>query len=86
MITRAFSHYADRACTAASLARGRSLSLPHPSSVSDHPKANMARQLVLAFARSEAMTGATIAVQALNPDRMSVAAADRGLIAGVQRP
>jgi hypothetical protein len=46
----------------------------------------MARQLVLAFARSEAMTGATIAVQALNPDRVSVAAADRGLIAGVQRP
>jgi hypothetical protein len=86
MISRSFSHHSDRACTAASLAQGWSLSLPHPSFVSGRLKTNIATQSILAFACFEAIIGAEIAVQALNTDRMMVAAADRGLIAGVQRP
>jgi hypothetical protein len=86
MITRSFSHYSDRTGTAASLAQGRSLSLPHPLFVSAHPKANMATQLVSIFACFDAMIESAIAAQGLNAHRMAVAAADRGLIAGVQRP
>jgi hypothetical protein len=86
MITRSFSHYSDRTGTAASLAQGRSLSLPHPSSVSGHPKANMATPSVSVFACFDAMIEPALAAQGLNTDRMVVAAADRGLTAGVQRP
>jgi hypothetical protein len=86
MITRSFSHYSDRTVTAASLAPGQSLSLPHPSSVSGHPKANTATPSVSVFACFDAMIEAAIAAQGLNTDRMAVAGADRGPIAGVQRP
>jgi len=86
MITRSFSHYSDRTDTAASLAQGRSLSLPHPSAVSDHPKPNMATPSASVFACFDAMIDPAIPAQGLNTDRMAVAAADRGLIAGVQRP
>jgi hypothetical protein len=86
MITRPFSHYSDRTGTAAFLAQGWSLSLPHPSSVSDHPKANMATPSVSVFACFDAVIDPEIAAPGLNIDRMAVAAIDRGLIAGVQRP
>jgi hypothetical protein len=86
MITRLLSHCYDRTGTAASLARGRSLSLPHPSSMSDHPKANIATPSASVFACFNAMIDPAIAAQGINTDRMAVAAADRGLIAGVQRP
>jgi hypothetical protein len=87
MITRSFSHDSDRKTgTAASLAQGQSLSLPHPSSVSSHPKANMATPSVSVFTCFDAMSDPAIAAPGLNTDRMAVAAADRGLIAGVQRP
>ena len=82
MITRAVSHYSDRTGTAASLARGRSLSLPHPSSVSGHPKANMAMPSLSVFACFDAIIEPAIAAQGLNTDPMAVAPADRGLIAG----
>jgi hypothetical protein len=86
MITRSFCHYFDRTGIAASLARGRSLPLPHPLSVSGQHKANMAAPSISVFASFEAMIEPTIAAQGLNTDRMAVATADRGLIAGVQRP
>ena len=69
MITRSFSHYSDRRANAASLTQGRSLSLPHPSSVSGRPKTNMAPQSVSVFACFDAMTEPAIAVQGLNTDR-----------------
>jgi hypothetical protein len=62
------------------------LSLPYPSSISDHLKANMATPSVSVFACFDAMIASAIAAQGLNTDRMAMAAADRGLIAGVQRP
>lgn len=86
MITRSSSHYSDRTGITASLAQGRSLSLPHPSSVSGQPEANMATPSVSEFAGFDAMIEPAIAAQGLITDRMAVAAADRGLIAGVQRP
>jgi hypothetical protein len=86
MITRSFSHYSDRTGTAASLAQAWSSSLPHPSSVSDHPKANIATPSVSVFTCFDAVIDPAIAAPGLNTDRMAVAAVDRGLIAGVQRP
>jgi hypothetical protein len=86
MIGRSFPHRSDRARAVPFLAQGRSLSPPHPWFVSGRLKTNMATQSVLASACFEAMTEAAIAVQALNTDRMVAAVADRGLIAGVQRP
>jgi len=86
MISQLFSHYCDRTGTAAFLAQGRSLSAPHPSSVSGHPKANMATPSASVFACFDAMIEPAIAAQGLNTNRTAVAAADRGLIAGVQRP
>jgi hypothetical protein len=86
MTIRSFSHYFDRTGTAASLAQGPSLSLPHPLSVSDRPKANMATPSVSVFACFDAIIEPAIVAQGLNINRVAVAAADRGLIAGVQRP
>jgi hypothetical protein len=86
MITRSFSHYSDRTGTAASLAQGRSFSLPLPSSVSGHPNANMATPSVSVFECFDATIEPVVAAQGLNTDRMAVATADRGFIAGVQRP
>jgi hypothetical protein len=57
-----------------------------PIFVSSRCKTNMARRSVLVSACFEAMTGAAIVVQRLNADRIMVAAADRGLTAGIQRP
>ncbi len=86
MITQSFCHYFDRTGIAASLARGRSLPRLHPLSVSGQPKANMATPSISIFACLEAMIEPAIAAKGLNTDRMAVATADRGLIAGVQRP
>jgi hypothetical protein len=86
MITRSVFQYSNRAGTAASLAQGWSLSLPHPSFVTGHPKANMATRSGSVFACFHAMTEAAITAQGLDIDRMAVAVADRGCIAGVQRP
>jgi hypothetical protein len=86
MITRSFSHYSDRTVITAFLAQGRSLSLPHPSSVSGNPKANMATPSVSVFACFDAMIEPASAAQGLNTDRMAVATADHGLIVSVQRP
>jgi hypothetical protein len=86
MITRSFSHYSDRTAIAAFLAQRRSLSLPHPSTVRGNPNANMATPSVSVFACFDAMIEPAIAAQGPNIDRMAVAAADRDLIAGVQRP
>jgi hypothetical protein len=86
MITRPSSHHPVALHAAAFATQGWSLSLPHSSSVSSRPKTNVALQSVLISTCFEAMTGAAITVQALNTDRMMGAAADRGLIAGVQRP
>ena len=86
MITRSFSHYSDRTGSAPSLGEGRIVSLPYQSSISDHPKGNMATPLVSVFARFDAMIAPATAAQGLNTDRMTVAATDRGIIASVQRP
>jgi hypothetical protein len=62
------------------------LSVPHPSSVSGHPKTNIATPSVSVFACFDAMIEPALAAQGLNTDRMVVAAVDRGLTADVQRP
>jgi hypothetical protein len=46
----------------------------------------MATSSVSVFACFDTMIEPAIAPQGLNIDRMAVATADRGLIAGVQRP
>jgi hypothetical protein len=86
MIARSFFHHSDRARIAAFLARGWSLSLPHRSFVSGRLKTNPATQSVSVLPCFDATAGAAIGGQALNINRMMVAAASCGRIAGVQRP
>jgi hypothetical protein len=85
MITRSFSHYTNRVRSSIGCPRG-SLSPPHLSFVSRRRETNIAPQPASAFACFKVVTEAAIAVQGLNTDRMMVAAADRGLTAGIQRP
>jgi hypothetical protein len=68
MISQLISHYCDRTGTAAFLAQGPSLSPPHPSSLSGHPKANVATPSVSVSACFDAKTEPAIAIQALNTD------------------
>ena len=86
MITRSFTHYCNRTATAVSRTQGWSVSSPHPLSVADHPNANVATPPVSVFACFDTTIKPAIATQGLNTDRVVVAAADRSVIAGVQRP
>lgn len=86
MITRSFSPYSDRTGTAASPRPRAKLVAATFIVRQQSPQTNMTTPWVLAFACFEGMSRAAITARSLNTDRMAVAAADRSLIAGVQRP